>query len=79
MNPNFKDFQKANFKTKTLIKALCDYVPPDCVHGHISITIDKCKANNRTVFEFNDYLLINIDGMVFYCLKTDIEGGGGIE
>ncbi|KKN67720.1 hypothetical protein LCGC14_0458680 [marine sediment metagenome] len=69
---HLKDYQEADDKTKTLIKALNNFVRPAYELGHISFTIDKCKKNNRTVFEFNDYFLINIDGMIFYCLQSDI-------
>ena len=73
MGTYLKDFYEANNRTKTFIKAICKFVPPSYTLGHISLTINKCKENNRTVFEFNQYLIINIDGMIFYCLKSEIE------
>lgn len=68
----FKDYQKANSKVRNVIKALCDLVPATYELGYITFTINKCKENNRIVFEFNDYFLINIDSMIFYCLKSEI-------
>ncbi len=67
-----KEYQKAGCVTRKFIKAINLFIPPAYELGPISFTIDKCKENNRTVFEFNDYFLINIDGMIFYCLQSDI-------
>ena len=72
LNEHLKDFHEADDRTKTLIEAICNFVPPNYELGHISFTIGKCKKHNRTVFEFNQYLLINIDGMIFYCLKSEV-------
>lgn len=71
-NHNFRDCQPANDKVKELIKALCNLVSPAFKMGHVSFTIDKCKNNNRIVFKFNEYFLINVDNTVFYCLKSEI-------
>lgn len=72
INSHLKNFQKAHPKIIAVIKTLNNLVPPAWELGHISFTIDKCKENNRTVFGFNDFFLINIDGMIFYCFENDL-------
>lgn len=72
MNENIEKLNKASLKVKNAIEALCDLRLPAWELGMWDNTVKQCRKNNRIVFEFNEYLLINIDGVIYYCLKSEI-------
>lgn len=61
-----KEWMPASQTEKQFINDLLAYKNPIHMPGHISNTENAVKRNNRIVFEFNSYVVCNIDGRIVY-------------